>query len=189
MDADFSIELGHDDPVLDFPWKDPDGKLAYFDLKRHPELITKIEEAEKFPELPEFLRALNSPRSVVESVKCDVWTTMEMSPEEDVYGASHKAGSYVDVVFCDTERRFSLTLHEDFVRRIKELLSHAPEISSACELCVRRCFFVRREKVSEGFYVTIYVNGYGNEPATARKNWAIACNLVGSAILQLSATG
>ena len=34
MDADFSIELGREDPVLDFPWKDPAGKLAYVDLKR-----------------------------------------------------------------------------------------------------------------------------------------------------------
>ncbi len=28
MDADFSIELGREDPVLDFPWSDPSGKLA-----------------------------------------------------------------------------------------------------------------------------------------------------------------
>ena len=72
MDADFSVELGHDDSVLDFPWTDPAGGLAYFDLKRHPELITCIEEAEKFPELAEFLRTVNSARSTVESAKCDV---------------------------------------------------------------------------------------------------------------------
>jgi len=40
--------------VLDFPWTDPAGALAYFDLKRHPELIAKVEEAEKFPELADF---------------------------------------------------------------------------------------------------------------------------------------
>ena len=73
MDADFSIELGREDPVLDFPWKDPAGKLAYVDLKRHPELMARIEEAEQFPELGEFLRALNSPRSMVETAKCDAW--------------------------------------------------------------------------------------------------------------------
>src|SRR5260221_5422223 len=71
MDADFSIELGRDDPVLDFPWKDPAGKLAYVDLKRHPELMVEIEEAEKFPELGEFLRVdrkstrLNSSHTVI----------------------------------------------------------------------------------------------------------------------------
>jgi hypothetical protein len=30
MDADFSIELGREDPVLDFPWKDPAGTLFLF---------------------------------------------------------------------------------------------------------------------------------------------------------------
>ena len=79
MDADFSIELGREDPVLDFPWKDPAGKLAYVDLKRHPELLASIEEAEQFPELGEFLRTLNSPRSMVETAKCDAWATTELT--------------------------------------------------------------------------------------------------------------
>jgi len=71
MDADFSIELSQEDPVLDFPWKDPAGKLAYVDLKRHPELLPKIEEAVKFPELGEFLRTLNSPQHTGNSkVRC-----------------------------------------------------------------------------------------------------------------------
>ncbi len=74
MDADFSIELGYDDPVLDFPWNDPSGRLAYFDLKLHPELIEKIEEARQFAELSEFLRSTNSHRSAFETAKCDVWT-------------------------------------------------------------------------------------------------------------------
>ena len=65
MDADFLIELGRDDPVLDFPWSDPSGKLAYCDLKRQSELIAKVEEAQKFPELAEFLRSINLPRSAV----------------------------------------------------------------------------------------------------------------------------
>ena len=54
MDADFSIELGREDPVLDFPWKDPTGKLAYVDLKRHPELMAQIEEAQSFPSWENF---------------------------------------------------------------------------------------------------------------------------------------
>jgi len=73
MDADFSIELGREDPVLDFPWKDPAGKLAYVDLKRRPELLAWIEEAGKFPELGEFLQTMNSARSMVETTKCDAW--------------------------------------------------------------------------------------------------------------------
>jgi hypothetical protein len=40
MDADFSIELGPEDPVLDFPWKDSSGKFAYFDLKKRQNFLS-----------------------------------------------------------------------------------------------------------------------------------------------------
>ena len=204
MDADFSIELGREDPVLDFPWKDSAGKLAYVDLKRHPELMARIEEAEKFPELKEFLRLMNSARSRVETAKCDAWATTELSPEEEVYDASHKFVSYVDVVFSnidvresslrqpslrDPSLRESLPAHEQFARKLVELLRSVPETPSAAEVCVRRCYFGEDGGVREGFYCTLYVSGYGNDSASARQNWAVALKLMGNAIMQLSASG
>ncbi len=187
MDADFSIELGREDPVLDFPWKDPAGKLAYVDLKRHPELMASIEEAAQFPELREFLRTLNSPRSMVETAKCDAWATSELSPEEEIYSASHKFASYVDVVFSNADARLSLSAHEQFARKLVALLRRAPEIRSGAEVCVRRCYFAEDGGVREGCYGTLYVSGYGNDEASARLNWGVALKLVGNAIAQLSA--
>ncbi|MGA9530178.1 MAG: hypothetical protein WBS24_18840 [Terriglobales bacterium] len=188
MDADFSIELGREDPVLDFPWTDPAGKLVYFDLKRHPGLIAKVEEAEKFPELGEFLRKVNSASSVVESAKCDVWATTELSAEEQIFNKSHKFASYVDLVFSDVEQRFSLPAHESFARRLTELLRRAPDIGAAIEICVRRCFFGDAGEIREGFYFTVYVNGYSDEEPAARLIWASATKLAESAILQLPAS-
>jgi hypothetical protein len=189
MDADFSIELGRDDPVLDFPWTDPAGTLAHVDLKRHPELMARIEEAEKFPELAEFLRAINSTRSVVETAKCDVWSTIELTPEEEIYEAAHKFASYVDVVFSDIEARLFLSVHEQFARKLIELLRRTPETPSAAEVCVRRCYFEEDTSVQKGLYFTLYVSGYGNDEARARMNWGVALKLMGNAILQLSARG
>ena len=186
MDADYSIELGRDDPVLDLPWTDPSGKLAYFDLKRHPELLEKIEEARTHRELAELLTKLNSPRSAVESAKCDVWSTTELSAGEDIYNASRKFASYVDIVFSDIAQRSSFAFHEGFVKKLAELLRRAPEIPSSVEICVRRCFFGGNVNVREGFYLTVYANGFGNNEAEARRNWAVALQLVGNAILQLS---
>jgi hypothetical protein len=188
MEADFSIELGREDPVLDFPWTDPSGRLAYFDLKRQPKLIAKVEEAEKFPELAEFLKRVNSPRSQVESAKCDVWQTTELNAEEEIFGGSHKLACYVDLVFSDAESRRSLPMHESLARKLTELLRRAPEIGAVTEICIRRCFFAEAEGTSEGLYFTVYVNGYGNDEDRARKTWAIAVELVASAILQMSAT-
>ena len=186
MDADFSVELGGEDPVLDFPWTDASGRLAYVDLKRHPELLAQVEEAKALPELAEFLRRVNSARSVVESAKCDVWETTELTPEEEAFAASHKFACYVDLVLSHTDQRQSFPEHERFAKRLTALLRRAPEMSSSAELCVRRCFFGEGSETREGFYFTVYVNGYGNDEAAARQNWAIGMRLVGSAIVQLS---
>jgi len=189
MDADFSIELGREDPVLDFPWTDPAGKLAYVDLERSPELMASIKEAETFPELGEFLRVMNSARSMVETAKCDAWATTELSAEEDVYDASHKFASYVDVVFSQVDMRLSLSVHEQFARRLVELLRRVPDTQSAAEVCVRRCYFGEDSGVREGFYCTLYVSGYGNDDASASQNWGVGLKLMGNAIVQLSAQG
>ena len=189
MDADFSIELGREDPVLDFPWTDLAGKLAYVDLKRCPELMASIKEAETFPELGEFLRVMNSARSMVETAKCDAWATTELSAEEDVYDASHKFASYVDVVFSKIDVRQSFVLHEQFARKLVELLRRVPDTPSAAEVCVRRCYFGEDSGVRDGFYCTLNVSGYGNNDANARQNWGVGLKLIRNAILQLSAGG
>jgi hypothetical protein len=189
MDADFSIELGREDPVLDFPWTDPSGKLAYFDLKRHPELLPKLEEAQKFPELAEFLRSMNSARSSLESAKCDVWTTNELNVDEDIFNASHKFSNYVDLVCSNPEQRRSFDFHEGFAKRLTDLLRRAPEMRASTEICVRRCFFGESEETREGFYFTLYVNGFGEDELSAQKNWAIGLKLAGNAIVQIAAGG
>jgi hypothetical protein len=189
MDADFSIELGADDPVLDFPWTDPDGKLTYVDAKRNPEMLAGIEEAQQFPELGEFLRSANSVRSVIESAKCDAWSTDELNAEEEIYGAKDKFASYVDLIFSNEAHRQSFPLHERFAKRIVELLQRTPDTASTVELCVRRAYYASEGKVLEGLYFTLYVNGYGDDRGSARQNWGIALRLAANALAQLSAEG
>jgi hypothetical protein len=189
MDADFSIELGREDPMLDFPWSDPVGKLAYRDLRRCPELLAQVDEAATFPELGEFLRALNSARSTVETAKCDAWRTTDLSAEEDIYNASHKFVSYVDIVFSDPDTRVSLAAHEQFARNLVQLLRRTPQSPSAAEICVRRCYFREADRVMGGFYCTLYVSGYGDDEVCALRNWGIGLKLMGNAIMQLSASG
>ncbi|MGA7558233.1 MAG: hypothetical protein WCF61_19660 [Terriglobales bacterium] len=187
MDADFSVELEREDPVLDFPWNDPAGKLAYVDLKRHPELLATIEEVKKFPELGEFLRTVNSSRSTLETAKCDAWETRELNAEEEIYDASYKFASYVDVVFTDNDARLTLSAHEKFARKLVELLQRAPEMPSAAAICVRRCYYGEGSNLREGCYFTLYVSGYGTDEASARQNWGVGLKLMGNATVQLSA--
>ncbi|MGA3105742.1 MAG: hypothetical protein ABSD53_14775 [Terriglobales bacterium] len=188
MDADFSVELTREDPVLDLPWSDPEGKFAYVDLKRHPEGLASIVEAEDFPDLRDFLRVMNSSRSLFETAKCDAWATAELAVEEEIYNAAHKFVSYVDVVFSATDGRLSLARHEQFAKELVALLRRAPETPSSAEVCVRRCYFAEdaERPVQEGFYFTLYVSGYGDHEDSARMNWGVALKLVGNAMVQLS---
>lgn len=189
MDADYSIELGQDDPVLDLPWADPDGNVRYHNVKAEPALVAQIPEAVAYPELMEFLRAVNSRLSAVESAKCDVWRADQLDAEEEVFGAPNQVGSYVDVAFSDIDSRRSFEFHKQFATRLVELLKRTPETLSSMEIFVRRCFFDVEEQTQEGLYMTVYVNGYGYDEAQARLNWGIALRMVGHAIVQLSASG
>ena len=187
MEAEFTVELGADDPTLALPWSDPEGRWRYFDLRAHPEEIAAIEEAQLLPELREFLVTVNAAASNLQSAKCDAWFSEELSEEEAIFGARCKFGSYVDVAFHQPAPQASFAIHEAFALRLVELLKRAPELPAAMEIVIRRAHFESpNTAVREGFYFTIYVIGYGDDEAEARQSCGIALRLVGHATLQMS---
>jgi hypothetical protein len=201
MQADYSVELGGDAAALEIPWRSADGAARYFDLHARPELLLEIDEARRFRELGEFLAVVNAPGSPLASAKCDVWATRELNAEEAIFGAPLKLASYVDLVFTG-EQRFSFPAHEDFARALCALLNKAPEMPSAAEFVIRRCYFHQdvapppsatnpSEETSAvdsqaGYCLTFYLSGYGDEETDARQRWNIGMKLVQNAILQLS---
>ena len=187
MQADFAVELGSQDDCLEVPWAAADGKLRYFDLKRHPELLLEITETHDNRDLAEFLAVINSAKSIFETAKCDTWVTNELAEEEEIYGATWKFGCYVDILFAETDVQTSLDDHEKFVRSISQLLSHAPDIAAAAEFIVRRCYYNRGQgEVREGFGITLYSYGYGDDAMESRQRWAIGLKVLQNAILQIS---
>ncbi len=186
MEADFAVELGADDETLELPWAADDGGPRYYDLKRQPELLLKIEEASRAAELAEFLAAMNTPAGILETAKCDTWPSADINPEEEIFGATHKFCSYVDILFSPETSRSSFAEHEQFAKRITQLLKRVPEIPAAVELLIRRCFYHAGDEIREGFYITLYVFGFGNDEPQARKRWAIAVKLTENAIRQAS---
>ena len=126
MEADFAVELGADDEVLDLPWAAPGSAVRYYDLKRQPDLLLYVEEAQRVPALGEFLTAINSPASIFETAKCDASHTTEMKPEEEIFGANCKFVSYIDLLFSDQPKRFSFPEHEQMVARLTQLLRRVP---------------------------------------------------------------
>ena len=186
MQADFAVELGADDETLEIPWAAGGDGPRYYDLKRHPELLRNVEEAQRVEELGEFLCAVNATCGVLETAKCDMWLSTEINPEEEILGATHKFGSYVDLLFFDASSRFSFPQHEQLAKRLTQLLQRVPEIPAAAEFLIRRCYYHGEKEIQDGFYITCYLFGYGDDEIQSRQRWAIGLKLVQNAIRQLS---
>lgn len=191
VDADWSVELGADDPVLEFPWSSPDESPGYVDLLSHPHELAKIPEATLYPELAEFLLALNAPSSPWLTAKCDVWFDEELSQAEDIYDARLKTCSYVDLIFRAETSRFSFERHEQGVKSLARQSSDQDDQPIACESIVRRCWYHTNSSADDnptpGFYVTLYVFGYGNDETQARTRWAEGLLRVTSALIAFQA--
>jgi hypothetical protein len=187
VEVDFAVELGAEDETLELPWAASDGGPRYLDLKLQPELLARVEEARRVPELGEFLAAINSSTGFLQTAKCDTWCSAEMNPEEDIFDAACKFASYLDLVFAEEQPRFSFLEHEVLAKRLTQLLQRVPEIPAAAEFLIRRCYYREEEGTSEGFYITFYLFGYGTDEPEARQRWGIGLKLVENAIRQISA--
>jgi hypothetical protein len=182
VQADFGVELGPDDETLDLPWADEASGLRYYDLKRHPDLLFNIEEAQREPALREFLAAMNSTSSNFETAKCDAWPSTEIYPEEEIFGATHKFGSYVDLLFTRDDERLNFSKYEELAKQLTVLLKKVPEIPASAEFLIRRCYY--RGTKETGFFITLYLFGYGADEGQAHQQWVIGMKLVENAIRQ-----
>jgi hypothetical protein len=199
MLAEFTVDLGPQSPALELPWAAADAQFV--DLRAEPERVAELPEMLVFPSLREFLLAVNARQSPLASAKCDAWSTAELAEEELSFGAPLKFVCYVDLVFVDAVQRASLEQHQAFAQRVCELLARAPELPCALELVLRRCYFHQLQdeaasartgadappagKSDDGFCLTLYCTGYGEEEDQARQRCAIALQLVQNAIAQV----
>jgi hypothetical protein len=189
MHADFSVELGREDPALELPWSSDDGASRYYDLKRHPDLVLQIPEAANSFELSAFLTRINAVGFPLQTAKCDAWYTQELSAEEEIFGASGKFVTYVDLVFASAPPRLLLETHEALAKNLCALLQRAPEIPATAELIIRRCYYHpddNPDESSSGFCITTYVSGFGEDESEARQRWSIALTLLQHALVQVA---
>jgi hypothetical protein len=189
MQAEFSVELGREDERMELPWAAPGGEPRYYDLKRNPELLLNVQEAFDHRELGEFLARANSAISILQTAKCDIWASDEISEEEKIFGEPWKFGSYVDLIFQKPQPRLSLEAHEKIAQSLCDLLKRAPMMGCAAEFIIRHCYFhvEGKEDSEQGFGITFYLFGYGADEAQARSRWNIGMKLAENALLQLSA--
>ena len=180
MDAEWSVECGAEDPVLVVPWSDETGSLKFVDLRQDPYDLDQIREAELHAPMLQALRALNAGRSPVFTAKCDAWLG---DPEEvaelkfrlgsDTDEMDHAFLSYVDMIW--RERSLFVSFH-----RHEQLLHGLVRNAEALVLPFAAFDFVLRPALvdltgpQEGFAVSCYVKGLGDDAAGAYGVWSEA---------------
>ncbi|HEV2273415.1 MAG TPA: hypothetical protein VGR96_04580 [Acidobacteriaceae bacterium] len=201
MEADWSVELGAEDPVIVVPWQgveeasrlpmeSPAGTgVRFVDLREDPEAIEQIEEARREPSLRSALLALNEAGSPLWTAKCGLWTRshqegieagldaavdfreMEAEPEE----ASFAAGCYIDLLPRDAKANASFALQERWIRGMAE------QVRGAAMRCARADFVLRHAEVCgvPGFAVTWFMEACGatRELAACRMAQALELTL------------
>ena len=180
MLVEWSVECGAEDPVLVIPWKDPDGKAAFVDLRANPYDFDAIPEAEQYPPLMQALRALNATRSPVFTAKCDAWPMDEDELEQlqlnlDVEPADGPAGfaSYIDMVWRDRSAFVSFHKHEQLMQRLARMAGPLDRPAAALD-CVLRPALVDFDGPQEGFAISLYVKAVGDDRRAAQEEWAAA---------------
>jgi hypothetical protein len=182
MEADWSVALAADDPVIMVPWAasaEDAHKCRFLDLRLDPSLIEEIDEARSSSALRAALLQLNDHASPLWTAKCDAWASSvdEGAEPYDPYEMNAEsgdtffgAGSYVDLVPRSGGLLSSFERQERWMREMTERLRVIPRSAARVD------FVLRRAEVDSvpGFAVTWFVEGCGATPQRAAQAWSEA---------------
>ena len=173
MRVDLNQELNPGDDTLEIPWSDPaNPQRRYVDLKAQPELVEFVEECREHPALADFLRQVNSSRSPFRTAKCDVWATTDLAEEEcRDFDLPQKVGSYVDLLFDSAPSSSRLETQLELGAHLECRLAGL-HVQAQLEICVRRCWFQDGDRW--GYYLTLFLHGYGSSHEEAVREWGRA---------------
>jgi hypothetical protein len=203
MEADWSVELALEDPVVVVPWRsDPQdhegSQLRFVDLRQNPSGIDTIAEAQEEPALRNALLALNGSNSIWSTAKCGLWEShpqssqrseqgfdpagidpdeMDATPEEALFSA----GCYLDLIPADTDiSALNAPLGARFAVMEARIRSLAQRLRPLQLRCVRADFILRHAEIfgHSSFAVTWFVTACSAELAAARQRRAEALRLM-----------
>ena len=196
MEADWSVALAADDPMIIVPWAAPmedAHRCRFLDLRRDPTLIDKIDEARSYPVLRTALLRLNAPSSSLWTAKCGVWCSSVQEGAEpydphemdaDAGDTLFGAGSYIDLLPSDGRLSMSFERQERWIRSMTGNLRGVPLRASRTE------FVLRPAEVdgTPGFGVTWFVEGCGATAQRATEAWGAGFDCALGVILDAGLT-
>jgi hypothetical protein len=161
MEADWSVEIGGDAPVIETDWP------GWIDLAVDISRIAQLDEVQNFPPLGEAIMELNRANGSFQTTKCDLWFSDEtVDPFEfDSEPGEHRttANCYLDLLPQLLSQWACLAPAESWARYVVDTLRAAPCRSARAEIVLRQV----PKQSSIG--ATLYVNACGSTPELARK--------------------
>lgn len=167
MEADWSVEIGGEAPVIDIGWP------GWIDLSQDTAQVHSLDEAQAFPPLGQALRIILCDCKLFASTKCDFW--MEDFADEaeasgpdafcsDAENCQRIAGCYIDLLPQQLADWSQLTTVERWVRAFTQTLRRADCPNARVEIVLRQAFF----SATTGIGLSLYAYGCGATDATAR---------------------
>ncbi len=154
MEADWSVEIGDDAPVIDRDWP------GWVDLQRNPDAVQSLTEVRAFPPLGQMLHAMLQRCSSLLPTKCDVWMEGPADPLEfdsEPENCTCVAACYLDLLPLHLAGWKQFAAVEEWARTtIRHLRSRSCR-NARVELVVREASTLQ----DSGFGVAIYLAGCG----------------------------
>lgn len=152
---------------------------GYVRIKGEAEAVRRIPEAVGWPELGEFLAAVNAVESPIETVGCE----KGFFPVEERGEPTVKLGSYVDVIFTDAALndcpKNTLLLASHLLRAVEGCERWWSEVESN----LQRFRGVVGAVAPWGLFLR--VTGYGRNQEEARRLWGVTLGRLGSVVASL----
>lgn len=159
MEADWSVEVGNNLPVIVVPW---DG---FVDLRLNLDAVDKVVEVANNRALAEALIELNATDSPVFTSKCDLWLLSEGEIDAFEFDASREEARqgiacYIDIIAHDPALFASFATHESWVRHATLALRAHLQSQARAEFVIRPALHIGEEKANaqDGFAITLYVS-------------------------------
>ncbi len=138
MEADWSVELGGDAPVIDQGWP------GWIDICQDPSRIARLDEVNTFPPLGKALRWVLESNCGMLPTKCDFWTREELvnacEYDADSGTNSTTANCFVDLMPQAATHWMHLASAEHWAEATVKKLQGIPCRNSRVEVVLRQAF-------------------------------------------------
>jgi hypothetical protein len=168
-------------PAVPYPASDHgDGTLnyGYIRLKGHLELIDQVPEVRGWPELRDFLQAVNADGSPIESLGCEKSYFAVQAGE-----ATIMLGSYIDVAFTDVSLNDDAKNHLRLAATLAESIAGCEQWWASVHFCLQRLRHLAGADTRIG--LMLHVANYGKSEERSRKYWGETLRRLGNVISKL----